>query len=752
MDVKSEFLYKRIDEEVYVTQPKGFMDPQHTKKVYKVVKALYGLHQALRAWYVTLSIFLLKHGYRRGIIDKTLFLKKNKRDIILVQVFVDDIIFGSIKKAWCLQVQQRPDGMFISQDKYVKEILNKFDLGSVRMATTPYEAPKPKSKNESDSPINVHLYRSIIGSLMYLTVSRPDIMFGVSACSRNQVAPTTSNLEAVKKIFKYLKGQPKLGLWRLISWQCKKKTIVATSSTEAEYVVAANCYGHVLWIQNQLLDYGGGLESKGRTVVVNFSSQLPYGSRGSKQWSRKNVVGKLVKKVKAMKVKLKTSKRKLVVSDSNQEEGGKQDVDLDALLALANAAVTVDSNISPSGASDNHAASTSVHAAIPTGASNVLTGSTSVPADVPTGVAPPGVSNKGKAPMAAKRLHDEEQAHADRQRVELQRRRQQEVLSSAMYYTEADWINIMAQVEANASLSKTLLGNDVSEDNFPARMAALIKMKKQVLAEKLAHERKDRPMTQGQQRTYMRQFVKNQSCAIYSTGWKEPSSKRQKSTVAPISSVPEAPLSPVVYLPKSSGTRRKSLGKNRLTKPKSKRNELDLVADDQTFIKVVSNEDSEDEAPRLWSALVGWEVITTPLGYINNLYRIDRSTVYFTTLREILYMVDRHDLVKLGDLHVLFDFYEGGKGSFVWKNQYLWQIQSWRLYTLSNVHVLETISREVVFMFADVSYPLSVKLMERMLAHKLDINKDVVGNDMTTAEYLIWFIKNQLATAQVSSA
>ncbi|GJZ79827.1 putative ribonuclease H-like domain-containing protein [Tanacetum coccineum] len=191
-----------------------------------------------------------------------------------------------------LQVKQKPDGIFISQDKYVQDMLKKFDMESVRTATTPYEASKPKSKDEPDDAVNVHLYRSMIGSLMYLTASRPDIMFAVSACSRHQVTPLTSNLNAVKKIFKYLKGQPKLGLWyprdspfvleaysdsdyagshgdrksttggcqflgrRLISWQCKKQTIVATSSTEAEYVAAANCCGQVLWIQNQMLDYG----------------------------------------------------------------------------------------------------------------------------------------------------------------------------------------------------------------------------------------------------------------------------------------------------------------------------------------------------------------------------------------------------------------------------------------------------------------------------------------------------------------
>ncbi|GKD01910.1 putative ribonuclease H-like domain-containing protein [Tanacetum coccineum] len=241
---------------------------------------------------------------------------KDKHDIILVQVYVDDIIFGSTKKSWCdefealmksrfqmssmgeltfflgLQVKQKADGIFISQDKYVAEILKKFDFVNVKTASTPIETQKPLVKDEEASDVDVHLYRSMIGSLMYLTASRPDIMFAVCACSRFQVTPKTSHLSAVKRIFRYLKGKPKLGLWyprvssfdleaysdsdyaganldrksttggcqflgrRLISWQCKKQTIMATSTTEVEYVAAINCCRQVLWIQNQMLDNG----------------------------------------------------------------------------------------------------------------------------------------------------------------------------------------------------------------------------------------------------------------------------------------------------------------------------------------------------------------------------------------------------------------------------------------------------------------------------------------------------------------
>ncbi|GJR46775.1 putative ribonuclease H-like domain-containing protein [Tanacetum coccineum] len=283
MDMKSAFLYGTIEEEVYVTQPPGLKDPDHLDKVYKVVKALYGLHQAPRAWYKTLANYLLGNGFKRGKIDQTLFIKNQKGDILLVQVYVDDIIFGSINKDLCtgfeklmkdkfqmssmgeltlflgLQVQQKEDGIFISQNKYVVEILKKFNYTDVKSASTLVDLEKPLVKDGDADDVDVHLYRSMIGSLMYLTTSRPDIMFAVCACARFQVTPKTSHLLVVKIVFRYLKGKPILGLWysRDSPFElCKKQTVVATSTTEAEYVAAASCYGQVLWIQNQLLDYG----------------------------------------------------------------------------------------------------------------------------------------------------------------------------------------------------------------------------------------------------------------------------------------------------------------------------------------------------------------------------------------------------------------------------------------------------------------------------------------------------------------
>ncbi|GJR67123.1 putative ribonuclease H-like domain-containing protein [Tanacetum coccineum] len=187
MDVKSAFLYGTIEKEVYVTQPQGFKDPDHPYKVYKVVKALYGLHQAPRAWYETLANYLLSNGCKR---DDIIFGLTNKELCTGFEKLMKDKFqmstMGKLTFFLGLQVQQKEDGIFISHDKYVAKILKKFNYSDVK---------------------------SMIGSLMYLTASRLDIMFAVCACARFQVTPKTSHLLAVKRIFRYLKGKPTLGLW-----------------------------------------------------------------------------------------------------------------------------------------------------------------------------------------------------------------------------------------------------------------------------------------------------------------------------------------------------------------------------------------------------------------------------------------------------------------------------------------------------------------------------------------------------------
>ncbi|GJS13511.1 putative ribonuclease H-like domain-containing protein [Tanacetum coccineum] len=259
MDVKSAFLYGKIEEEVYVYQPLGFEDLEFPDRVYKVEKALYGLHQVPRACKKSLCTEFEKLMHKKFQMSS----------------------MGELTFFLGLQVTQKNDGIFISQDKYVDEILKKFGFSTDKTASTPIETSKPLMKDENAKDVNVHLYRLMIGSLMYLTSSRLDIMFVVCACARFQVTPKVSHLHDVKRIFRYLKGQPKLGLWypkdspfdleaytdsdyagasldsksttggcqflrsRLISWQCRKQNVVANSTTKAEYVAASNCCGQI---------------------------------------------------------------------------------------------------------------------------------------------------------------------------------------------------------------------------------------------------------------------------------------------------------------------------------------------------------------------------------------------------------------------------------------------------------------------------------------------------------------------------
>ncbi|KAK1365049.1 hypothetical protein POM88_040610 [Heracleum sosnowskyi] len=280
MDVKSAFLNGELEEEVYVEQPPGFEDSKLADFVYFLFKALYGLKQAPRTWYDTLSEFLLENDFTRGVVDKTLFVKKHKNDLILVQVYVDDIIFGSTNDDLCkrfaklmqsryemsmmgelsfflgLQVYQKQDGIFICQSKYIKDLLKKYQMEDSSTAKTPMPTATKLDKDETGKKVDITGYR------------------------------------AVKRIFRYLKGTPNLGIWypkdtgfdligytdsdfagckidrkstsgscqflgrRLVSWHSKKQHSVSTSTAEAEYIAAGSCCAQILWMRNQLRDYG----------------------------------------------------------------------------------------------------------------------------------------------------------------------------------------------------------------------------------------------------------------------------------------------------------------------------------------------------------------------------------------------------------------------------------------------------------------------------------------------------------------
>ncbi|GJW12734.1 putative reverse transcriptase domain-containing protein [Tanacetum coccineum] len=549
MDVKSAFLYGTIDEEVYVSQPPGFVDPDHPKKVYKVVKALYGLHQAPRAWYATLSTFLKKHGYKRG--------------------------------------------------QYVAEILKKFDLVNVKTAITPMETKVALTKDEEAVDVDV--------------------------------TPKTSHLNAVKRIFKYL-GKPHLGLWyprespfdleafsdsdyggsnldrksttggcqflgqRLISWQCKKQTIVATSTTEAEYVAAANC----LWTSIVGSKSSAGLATRFGNHLPSHQHFSPPQEHAQGQMTVDDLlqlepqlmtrtdslekdlkqtkltmgsaIVKLVKKVKKLEGILK--RRNVVLSDSEEEEPedqGRKSQD-NPLVSLVQGLVT------PSKTTINASGEEKVEDISPTtleAAKTLSRVASQKPKSIDKGrsIKVSTVSGKvstvsgqvstdsikkffpsldkgqreGKVPMiieeAPKKtkeqilqeeaslveatrldtLEKEEEAkqvHLDSllaQRLaeeeelnEQQKQRRAQVQFEAQHYTYEDWDLIRAKIEANTELSTSVLGSGLQKEDFAKKMVELVNQKKKHFAEERARAKRNKPMTQSQLRTYMLNYLKNQ--------------------------------------------------------------------------------------------------------------------------------------------------------------------------------------------------------------------------------------------------
>ncbi|GJU32920.1 retrovirus-related pol polyprotein from transposon TNT 1-94 [Tanacetum coccineum] len=225
MDVKTAFLNGDLQEEVFVSQPEGFEDQDNPMHIYRLKKALYGLKQAPRAWYDTLSKFLLANNFFKGVVDPTLFTRKSGKHILLVQIYVDDIIFALTDHNACnifskemsskfqmsmmgqmsfflgLQVSQSPGGIFINQAKYALETLKKYGMDLSDPVDTPMVDRLKLDEDLMGIPVDQTRFRGMVGSLMYLTASRPDLVFAVCMCARYQAKPTKKHFKVIKRVF-----------------------------------------------------------------------------------------------------------------------------------------------------------------------------------------------------------------------------------------------------------------------------------------------------------------------------------------------------------------------------------------------------------------------------------------------------------------------------------------------------------------------------------------------------------------------
>jgi hypothetical protein len=319
MDVKSAFFNGPIKEDVYVEQTPGFEDDRYPDHVYKLSKALYGLKQAPRAWYEFLRDFLITNAFKVGKVDPTLFANTCDGDLFVCQIYVDDVIFGSINQKSYeefsrvmmqkfemsmmgeltyflgFQVKELKDGTFISQTKYTQDLLKRFGMKDAKPTKTPMGTDGHLDLNKGGKSVDQKAYRSMIGSLLYLCASRPDIMLSVCMCARFQPNPKECHLVAVKRILRYLVSTHCFRIWypkgstfdligysdsdyagckvdrkstsgtcqflgrSLVSWSSKKQTSIALSTVEVEYVAAGQCYAQLLWMRQTLRDFGYNL-------------------------------------------------------------------------------------------------------------------------------------------------------------------------------------------------------------------------------------------------------------------------------------------------------------------------------------------------------------------------------------------------------------------------------------------------------------------------------------------------------------
>lgn len=315
LDVKSAFLNGELEEEIYVDQPQGFEVKGKEEHVYKLNKALYGLKQAPRAWYSKVDKYLTSSGFRRSNFEATLYIREDKYgNMLIVSLYVDDLLvtgssevqmkkfkaemeinfemsdLGEMHYFLGMEILQKSSGIFIFQQKYAIELLKKFKMENCRVVSTPLVANEKLTKEDDGELADPTCYRRLVGSLLYLTITRPDLMYSVSLLSRFMQEPREKHMVAAKRVLRYVKGTLDYGIeyksvekgllqgfsdsdWAgslddskstsgyafnlgsgVFSWSSKKQEVVAQSSAEAEYIAAAGAANQAIWLRNLMED------------------------------------------------------------------------------------------------------------------------------------------------------------------------------------------------------------------------------------------------------------------------------------------------------------------------------------------------------------------------------------------------------------------------------------------------------------------------------------------------------------------
>lgn len=333
LDVKSAFLHGELNEDVYVEQPKGFEVEDETNKVYKLKKALYGLKQAPRAWYSRIEGYFMKEKFEKAYCEHTLFVKKEENNILIVSLYVDDLIYtgnsismleefkssmmmefsmtdlGKMKYFLGVEVIQDDRGIFINQQKYAEEILVKYDMQSCNAVKNPIVPGHKLTKVGAGDAVDPTAFKQLVGSLRYLTATRPDLIYSVNLVSRYMENPNEQHVLAAKRILRYVKGTSNYGIrykqgegeklvgfvdsdyagdvadrkstsgyvfmlgGGAVSWASKKQPIVTLSTTEAEFVSAAYGACQGVWLRN-ILEEIGCAQGDGTVLFCDNSSTI----------------------------------------------------------------------------------------------------------------------------------------------------------------------------------------------------------------------------------------------------------------------------------------------------------------------------------------------------------------------------------------------------------------------------------------------------------------------------------------------